>query len=374
MPLPIANELEAKSSTLKVVFATNEAAHLRLLPGPVPWFPGVAEALAGPSLHHRGGVFPAVLEEVLSGLREYVGANNATLAMGSGTFANDMVAAQITQWPGKGLIATNGEFGDRLADHASRWQLDHDVVSSAWGEPLDWKSLERAASTGQCKWLWACAAETSTGLWNRPDRLIALGKRYGLKVAIDAISAIANGPLDLSGADLASATSGKGLGAPAGVAIVFHSDVPKTGKRLPRVLDLGYYAVNEGVPFTLSSNLVCALAASVRWLKRRGPEHTSDLAALSGKVRDAMKRVGCARVTPEDDAHPTVTTYRAPEGWDVPSWAEALRTGGIEMACKSGYLQKRGWWQACLMGHHTDDAIETGMKTVRAIALDRAAS
>ncbi|MFN0044278.1 MAG: aminotransferase class V-fold PLP-dependent enzyme [Alphaproteobacteria bacterium] len=343
---------------------------MRLLPGPVPWFPGVAEALAGPSLHHRGGTFPAVLDEVLSGLREYVGAKNATLAMGSGTFANDMVAAQITRWPGPGLIATNGEFGDRLADHASRWHLDTHVVSSAWGQPLDWERIEAAAASGQYKWLWACAAETSTGLWNRPEWMIALGKRYGMKVAIDAISAIANGPLDLSEADLASATSGKGLGAPAGVAIVFHRDVPPPSDRLPRVLDLGYYALNEGVPFTLSSNLVCALAASVRWLKRRGAEHSSDLAALSGKVRDAMHRVGCARITPEDDAHPTVTTYRAPDGWDVPLWADAMRTAGIEMAYRSGYLQKRGWWQACLMGHHTDDAIVSSMKTVRSLALN----
>jgi len=50
-----------------------------------------------------------------------------------------------------------------------------------------------------------------------------------------------------------------------GVAMAFyHQNVPPAADQLPRYLDLGLYAQQEGIPFTFSSNLLHALHAAVR--------------------------------------------------------------------------------------------------------------
>ena len=66
------------------------------------------------------------------------------ILVGSGTLANDVVAAQLSLDPGPGLVVTNGEFGERLADHARRMHLPHEALVFEWGEPFD----ARAARVG----------------------------------------------------------------------------------------------------------------------------------------------------------------------------------------------------------------------------------
>ena len=78
------------------------------------------------------------------------------------------------------------------------------------------------------------------------------------------MSAIGAVPVDLDGVLLASGASGKALGAFPGLSMVFYAgNVRPEPARLPRYLDLGYYAQKDGVPFTHSSNLVAALDAAL---------------------------------------------------------------------------------------------------------------
>ena len=71
--------------------------------------------------------------------------------------------------------------------------------------------------------------------------------------------------VDLRGVQFATATSGKGLGAYPGLALVFHESKPVSRPdRLPGYLDLGHWAEHASVPHTHSSNLVHALSAAVR--------------------------------------------------------------------------------------------------------------
>ena len=56
-------------------------------------------------------------------LCEITDAPNVEILLGSGTLANDMVAAQLSVHSEPGLILSNGEFGDRLIDHARRFGL-----------------------------------------------------------------------------------------------------------------------------------------------------------------------------------------------------------------------------------------------------------
>ena len=66
-----------------------------------------------------------------------VRACNVQILLGSGTLANDAVAAQLTLEKKPGLILSNGEFGERLADHAKRFGLTFDTLKFPWGQAFD---------------------------------------------------------------------------------------------------------------------------------------------------------------------------------------------------------------------------------------------
>ncbi|HEX3127265.1 MAG TPA: GNAT family N-acetyltransferase, partial [Thermoanaerobaculia bacterium] len=240
------------------------APQVRLLPGPVSFHPDVLAAFAAPPVSHRGLEFSGALRHVKARLRDMTGAGRVALLFGSGTLANDAVAARLSVEVGRGLVLSNGEFGDRLADHARRWKLPHTVQRSDWGALLDYDRIARM----DFDWLWAVHCETSTGILNDLETLKRICREREARLCLDCISSIATVPADLSGVHLASGVSGKGIGSLAGVSMVFHQD-PVQKADLPRYLDLGCYGEEDGVPYTVCSNLVLALRAA---LDRHRPE------------------------------------------------------------------------------------------------------
>ena len=84
-----------------------------------------------------------------------------------------------------------------------------------------------------------------------------------MRCCVDCISSIGAAPIDLSGVYLATGTSGKALASYAGLGMVFYNEPVAPSDRIPRYVDIGYYAALKGVPFTLNSNLVYALRAAL---------------------------------------------------------------------------------------------------------------
>lgn len=79
------------------------------------------------------------------------------IAVGTGTLANEMVAAQLSTIKGKGLILSNGEFGDRLIQQANRWQLDFETFQKSWNMPITadevkkgWQRIRKLTGCGRC--------------------------------------------------------------------------------------------------------------------------------------------------------------------------------------------------------------------------------
>src|SRR4030095_4454532 len=107
--------------------------------------------------------------------------------------------------------------------------------------------------------------ETSTGVLNDVAWLKEICAGRGIKLCLDCISAVGTAPVNRRGVYLASGVSGKGLGAFPGLSMVFYHDaISSQPEKLPRYLDLGYYATQNGVPFTHSSNLLSALQAALK--------------------------------------------------------------------------------------------------------------
>jgi len=165
-------------------------------------------------------------------------------------------------------------------------------------------------------------------------------------------------PVDLSGVFLASGVSGKGLGAFPGLSMVFyHHEVRPAPKQLPRYLDLGFYAAQQGIPFTHSSNLLSALQAALRRLNVN--ESYKTLVELSAQLRVRLADLGYQIVAPSSHASPAVFTLALPAEINSKTVGWQLQKAGYLLSYRSDYLISRNWIQICLMGEFSRQHLDS---------------
>jgi aspartate aminotransferase-like enzyme len=286
-------------------------------------------------------------------LCDLTNARQVEILLGSGSLANDAVGAQISLLGRRGIILSNGEFGDRLIDHATRLGLDFDVYQMAWGEPFDYAEIRRRVAAQSPGWMWATHCETSTGILNDLDELKRICAEVEVKLCLDCISSIGTVPVDLAGVYLASCVSGKGLAAFPGLSMVFYHHELKPAPKLTRYLDLGYYAAQQGIPFTHSSNLIYALQTSLK--RTPWQEKFAQIRDVSKWLCERLREVGFQIVAPDAHASPAVITVALSPDLSSKSVGWQLQKAGYLLSYKSDYLLRRNWIQVCLMGEWTRD-------------------
>ena len=332
------------------------------LPGPVDVSQSVQQALSGNVASHRCSSFHREFDATRRLACRLVNAAHVQLSMGSGTLANDAVAAQLRS-AGRGLVLSNGEFGERLIDAAARFQLDFDVLRVGWGEVLAEEQIQSAISRTMPTWLWVVQCETSTGVINDLEVLVDHCEQAGIRLCLDCISSVGTMDVDLGRVWLATATSGKGVGSIPGIGMVFHSDPISPRGDLPRSLDLGLYAENGGIPFTISSNLVRALKAALEQLNVA--ERRTAAGEMSARLRRTARALGLRVIAPDEHASPAVTTIALPDCVKSTHIGAALSAAGCLVGYESGYLRQRNWLQVCLMGRHDSESVDRLIATLQ---------
>jgi aspartate aminotransferase-like enzyme len=360
---------------------------VNFLPGPVAMRREVRRAFEQAPESHRDDSFKKDFQSARQILCELVRAQNVGLFMGSGTLANDVIAAQLSLLGGRGLILSNGEFGERLLDQAWRFNLKFDALKFDWGQPLDLEMVEKryfvpaskergsaalrdqsahssptgnqgrvASAVNPPDWLWCTHCETSTGLLADLTRLKELCARHGTKLCLDSISTIGTMPVDLTGVYLTSGSSGKGLRAYPGLSMVFyHHDASAAPEKLPRYLDLGFAAQHVGTPFTFSSNLLHALHAAVRrvnWERR-----FAETAEWSVWLRERLTAMGGNLIGNGALLSPAVITIALPPEINSTKTGEAMQQAGYLLSYNSEYLRRKNWIQVCFMGECTREKV-----------------
>jgi aspartate aminotransferase-like enzyme len=333
------------------------------LPGPVDITPEVRRAFAAPPASHRSDQFVEDFRQTQRALCSLVGAKHVQILTGSGTLANDVVGAQIATLDSRGMVLSNGEFGERLADHARRLGLDFIHDAQPWGGVFDLGGIDAAlAANPSVKWLWAVHCETSTGVLNDLPGLTDIARRRGVQLCLDAISSIGTVPVDLSAVYLASGISGKGLRGYPGLSLVFHNhDIPTACDRLPRYLDLGFYAARSGVPFTVCSNLLYALKTAVSQVQISRFEQISH---HSDYVHARLGEMNLSLVAPRGHASPAVISIALPRDVSALKIGDRLADAGFHLSYKSDYLLERNWIQICLMGQYTPETLDQMLTTL----------
>lgn len=330
---------------------------VNLLPGPVSVHPDVQRAFSMAPVSHRSDQFAKDVQNIKRMLCGIVDARNVELLLGTGTLANDVIAAQLTSLNAPGLILISGEFGERLLDHATRFGLQVHPLRFEWGAPFDYDRIERCLDDQPAiRWLWFVHCETSTGILNDLPRLSALCGKRPVRLCADCISSVGTVLVGLQDVYLASCVSGKGLAGFPGLGMVFYNhEVKPSPNAIPRYLDLGYYAEKNGTPFTSSSNLLYALQAALK--RFRVPDRFDVVRRVSGWLRPELRRRGFRILAPDEHASPAVITLVLPPEINSNDLGHCLDERGYLLSYKSEYLLRRNWIQICLMGENPRESI-----------------
>ncbi len=323
-----------------------------LLPGPVQIASSVRDAFAKAPISHRESALVDAYQKVRDRLRDLAGGMQVALLTGSGTLANDIVAACLRSRFGDrdGIVLSNGEFGERLVRQAESAGLNFRSLSSRWGDPWDQRRIEQAMEQG-ASWIWGVHLETSTGHLNDLRWLTGRANHLGVAVAADCVSSLGAVPLDGLSLQLATGVSGKALGAYAGIALVFIEndflkEIPFDG--MPAYFNIREMIFQREPLFTLPSPQVLALEDVLRTnyanaeASGRRFQHYAELGAW---VRGELRARGCSLVTAEEFSAPTICTFPLP-GQAV----ERCLEKGFRIAYESRYLRERGWGQISVMG------------------------
>lgn len=323
---------------------------LNLLPGPVEIHSEVKRVHSREPISHRGENFMIEFERTKIMLCQLVESKYVEIFVGSGTLSNDVIAGQLSLETKIGLILTNGEFGNRLIDHATRWELKFETITAKWGEAFNYKIIEKTLkNNSSIGWLWFVHCETSTSVLNNLDFLKKICSERKIKLCIDCISSIGTIPIDLHEVYLTSCTSGKALGSYPGLSMVFYnSSIQPAPSKLPRYLDIGFYSANKGVPFTHSSNLLLALQTAIHRFEKRKPYN--QIAQTSIWLKKELREIGFSIVGQDSITSPAVITLNLPKEISSEEFGQKLKEAGYHLSYQSGYLIKHNWIQICLMG------------------------
>ncbi len=336
---------------------------VNFLPGPATISEEVRDAMIAAPYSHRSLEFDKLLLSVRNGLTTLTNAKHVQILQGTGTLANDVIAAQLSLLRGKGLILINGEFGERLRTHALGFSMEFDSIKAEWGSSFNQSAIIEAIETGAYSWLWIVYCETSTGVLNNFDKLSEICAANKITLAVDSVSAIGSMPVDFSNVDYASGVSGKGLLSYTGLSFVFHNKTVKSNKHLPRYLDLGAYAEAGGIPYSQSSNLLAALDEALK--RYTNPSVIfNQVSERSEKVREVLAGSEVKILSSEYISAAAIMTLILPERISATKLGDNLYLNGFTVHYESYYLRDRNWLQISCMNNLSNRELDNMLKVL----------
>lgn len=343
-------------------------------PGPVRIPPLVAEYLANPPCnYHRQDAFSRMFAETERDLKKLVGIRNAddyfaTVMTATGTGANEgcLLAMQPL---GRGLLVSNGFFGDRVIDQAKQNGFDVAVVKGPQDRPLDPAAIAKALDDDpSIQWVFFVSHETRTGLRNPFEEIGKVCKQRGKFVSADAISSAYAYPIDIEASqiDLVTASSAKAIMAAPGLGIVFTkkssvATLEKASKPRGYYLDvIAEYKKQqaEAQPrFAQPVVLHAALRAACTHLLEKGIE--AHMARIQRQMKSLIDHLATLGIKPLMDAayrSNIAVNFSLPVGLPYSAFSKTMEERGF--FCLYGIPGDQSHFQLSTIGHLTDADIE----------------
>ena len=314
---------------------------LLLNPGPVTLTTRVRQALLRPDLCHRELEFSdlqtAIRQDLLK-IYELKPADwTAVLLTGSGTAAVEAMLTSLVPAAGRVLIIDNGVYGARMAKIASVYGIDHDTVSSAWGEPVNTDAVVAALESQHFTHIAIVQHETTTGRLNDLETVAALAKQYGAKLLIDGVSSFGAEIIKFDNWPIAAcaATANKCLHGVPGISFVItHKQAIADGSRRSVYLDLAGYEsqqVNGGTPFTQSVQCCYALAEALAEYFDEGglSARRATYQRRMSQLREGLSSLGIEALLAGDASSCVLNAFRLPAGLDYKTLHDHLKSAGF---------------------------------------------
>ena len=324
---------------------------LLLNPGPVSLTERVRRSLLQPDLCHRESEFFDLQDDARSRLLKVYRLDPsewaAVLITGSGTAAVESMIASLVPEAGKLLIVENGVYGERIAQMASQYRIEHETVKHEWMQAPD---IERIATRLEADRAITHVAvvhhETTTGRLNDLNSLAAICHQRNVQLLIDGVSSFGAEAIGFAGGAVAAvaATANKCLHGVPGAAFVivrrsalaqaatraFYLDL----KRLARLQD------ERNTPFTPSVHAYYALVEALREFEDEGgwQARRARYAALAEQARVGLHAYGIAGVLPPNESSVVLRAYRLPQKLSYVQLHDGLKARGFVIYAGQGAL------------------------------------
>jgi alanine-glyoxylate transaminase / serine-glyoxylate transaminase / serine-pyruvate transaminase len=334
---------------------------LLLGPGPSPVSPRVLQAMTSPVISHLDPVMMTLLDDLRQRLGWAFGAGEGAFSLavsGTGTSGMEAAVANVTRPGARALVVVSGYFGDRLSQLLERYGAAVSRVTVEWGRACDPDQVARALSAGGADIVAVVHAETSTGVVNPVEEILAIARGHGAVSIVDAVTSLGALPLRTGRwhADVTYSCTQKGLGAPSGLSPMTFSARALEARTPSRsfYLDLSLledYWVRRKYHHTISAPLVFALHEALTAIEEEGLEprwerHRRNHLALAAGL-DAL---GLMLLPPEPERLWTLNAVRVPDGIDEATVRrQLLDEFAIEIGAGLGPLAGR-IWRVGLMG------------------------
>ncbi len=325
-----------------------------MTPGPTQIPPEVLLASAQPIIHHRTGAYSDLFARVNENLKYVFQTENEIISFASsGTGAMESAVVNLCSPGDKVLIASCGKFGERWRDLAQVYGLDYDYREYEWGTPVAPADIGQALGDDRSiKAVFVTHSETSTGVVNDMEAIGAAVAGSDAVLVTDSISGMGSAEIktDAWGIDVAVAGSQKALMIPPGLAFVSVS--PKAWDRVAKSTLPKYYfdwtkarkALAQEKPttaFTPAVSLVVGLDKALSMIRDEGLENLFRRHIVLGRAtRAAIKGMGLALFSPDDDRCSSVTAVRVPDGVEDGKLRTLIRDKyGVQLAGGQGPIK-----------------------------------
>jgi 2-aminoethylphosphonate-pyruvate transaminase len=324
-----------------------------LNPGPVTLSPRVRAVLAGEAVCHREPEFAALTQRILRALESvYSDASSthtAVLLTASGTGAVEAMLATFARRGVPTLVASNGVYGERMADILERQGKPLVHVRSPWTEPI---AVDAVAAALRANPAVRCLAlvhhETTTGRLNAIDEIATLCETHGVALLVDAVSSFGGEELtfDRWRPAAVAGTAGKCLHGAPGVSFVLCERTALAevaGEASSVYLDLAAYHRDQRQgwsPFTQAVHICAALDMALDELVTSGGWHArrARYRELAAQTRRALEDLGVEALLPESESSAVLTSYRLPVGDTYQRIHDELKARGFVIYAGQGDL------------------------------------
>ncbi len=319
-----------------------------LNPGPVTLSERVRNSLLQTDLCHREPEFFDLQDEARARLLATYALDpavwTAVLMTGSGTAAVESMIAGLVPESGRLLVIENGVYGERIAQIARQYKIDHEVVKYEWMQAPDTDAIIQKLDGFTNVAI--IHHETTTGRLNEIDRLSAACKEKGMGLLLDGVSSFGAEIIDFDsgGITAVAATANKCLhGVPGAAFVIVRRSALATATSRTYYLDISRLAKLQdarNTPFTPSVHAYYALVEALREFDEAGGlvARHAHYAALADQVRAGLAEMGIHGALADGESSVVLRAYKLPAGVTYPILHDALKSHGFVIYAGQGGL------------------------------------